>query len=225
MSEVSAAVASPRDRAISDVLFVVQIVCAVAMGTAQIALMLETVQGASITWFAFWFAFLLINLVLARDAHRVQASRVTRQTLAIYAVWSVVIGAALGVLLLSGDAAWNHVDSVTAAITLGGMAGAVAVARARGVPVADAYVRAAFAVLLKAVPQLTLAWNMWEFGGAGVSVWAVVTGHVLINARLWQVGYAMREAGWDRNRAGIAIGEAANELSWIVATVVWVLVR
>ena len=77
MSEVSAAVASPRDRAISDVLFVVQIVCAMAMGTAQIALMLETVQGASITWFAFWFAFLLINLVLGQltpDRGRIQVA-------------------------------------------------------------------------------------------------------------------------------------------------------
>ena len=42
--------------------------------------------------------------------------------------------------------------------------------------------------------------------------------------RLVQVWLSIREAGWDRNRLGIAIGEAANEASWIVATLVWVMV-
>lgn len=209
---------------IADVLFVVQIGCAVAMGTAQMLLLRETVEGASITWFAFWLAFLLINLALAVGAHRAQASRVTRQTVAIYAVWTFVVAAILLALLLADGTRWNHVDSWTAVVTLAGMAAAVAVGRARGLGVGDPMVRATFAVFLKAVPQLTLAWNMWLHGAAGVSVWAVITGHVLINARLWQVWYSIREAGWDRNRVGIAIGEAANEASWVVATVVWVLV-
>lgn len=76
----------------------------------------------------------------------------------------------------------------------------------------------------KAVPQLTLAWNIWLHGGAGISIVAFTVGHVTICTRLWQVWYSIREAGWDRNRIGIAVGEAANELSWIVTTAVWLMV-
>ena len=42
--------------------------------------------------------------------------------------------------------------------------------------------------------------------------------------RLGQLVFSIREAGWDRNRMGSLISEVANEGSWIVATVVWLLV-
>jgi hypothetical protein len=56
---------------------------------------------------------------------------------------------------------------------------------------------------------------------AAIGIWA---GHVTICMRIGQLVYAIREAGWDRYRRGSLISEVANEASWIVATVVWLLV-
>jgi len=32
---------------------------------------------------------------------------------------------------------------------------------------------------------------------------------------------AIREAGWDQNRAGSFLSEVTNELSWVVVTIAW----
>jgi hypothetical protein len=77
--DVNPATASPaRDRHIADALFVIQIVGATVFGVAQFSAMQTTVEGVSTTWFVFWLAVLLVNLVLAINAHGVKASRVKR---------------------------------------------------------------------------------------------------------------------------------------------------
>lgn len=213
-----------RERLLADCLFVIQVLCASAFGVAQYRTMQTSVEGVSTTWFLFWGVFLVVNLVLAVNAYRAFASRIAVQTVIIYAVWTLVCGAVLLELLLTEAARWTHVDEVTAVITVAGCICAVLIGRRRGLAMSDPLVRAGFAVFCKAVPQLTLAWNIWELGGAGISAVAFAVGHITICMRLWQVWLSIREAGWDRNRLGIAIGEAANEVSWIVATAVWLAV-
>lgn len=215
--------ARQRERRLADGLFWIQVLCALGFGFAQLAAMRQSIQGVSVTWIVLWLAFLVVNLVLAWSALRAHPDRLIRQTVVIYAVWSVVCAMNL-VYLLTAGVVWNRVDTVTAVITGGGIVAAIAVGRAYGVGASDPYVRAAFAVCCKAVPQLTLAWNISRDGGAGVAAYAILTGHLTIGLRLWQVWYSIRAAGWDRNRIGIAVGEAANEASWIVATVVWLAV-
>ena len=61
-------------------------------------------------------------------------------------------------------------------------------------------------------------------GGAGLAGAAVITGHITILPRLGQLWFSIKEAGWDRNRHGSALSELANEASWLVATLVWLLV-
>jgi len=222
MSSVVVEAALRRERRIADTLFWIQIVCALGFGLAQLLAMRNSIQGVSITWIALWFAFLVVNLVLATNALRAHPDRVIRQTVVIYAVWSVVCAVNL-VYLLGAGAVWNEIDTVTASITSAGVLGAIAVGLISGAGVGDPYVRATFAVFCKGVPQLTLAWNIWRHGGDGIAAYAFLTGHITIGLRLWQVVYSIRAAGWDRNRIGIAVGEAANELSWIVATAVWLL--
>ena len=224
MNARGAALGAARDRLIADALFVVQLLCASAFAVGQLYAMRRTVEGVSVTWIGLWVLFLLVNLVLAVNAYRAHASRISAQTVLIYAAWAAVCGLTLVMLLLAEATRWNHVDTVTAVITGTGMAGAIVIGRARGLAISDPMVRAAFAVFSKAVPQLTLAWNISLHGGGGISVVAFTVGHITICTRLWQVWYSIREAGWDRNRIGIAIGEAANELSWIVTTVAWVAV-
>ncbi len=213
--------APDRARLTADTLFVLQIFCACAFGVSQFLAMRDSVEGVSTTWFLFWVAFLIVNLVLAINAHRTYASRVSRQTVAIYALWTIVCSVNLVALLVTATARWNHVDTATALITGGGCLAAIFIGRCYALPISDPLVRASFAVFCKGVPQLTLAWNIWEYGGGGISIVAFTAGHVTICLRLWQVWLSIREAGWDRNRLGMAIGEAANEASWIVTTAVW----
>lgn len=226
MSATNAALdaALRRERRLADALFWIQVLCASGFGVAQLLAMRRSVEGVSITWIALWLAFLMVNLVLAVNALQQRPGRVIRQTVLIYAVWSIVCGMNLVYLLIAGGR-WSAVDTVTGAITAAGVAAAIVAGRISGVGVADPYVRAAFAVCCKAVPQLTLAWNIGRHGGEGIAAYAFVTGHLTIGLRLWQVAYSIREAGWDRNRIGIAVGEAANEISWIVATLVWLVVE
>ncbi|MBI4694689.1 MAG: hypothetical protein HY749_11785 [Gammaproteobacteria bacterium] len=214
----------PRDRLVADALFAVQLGCALLFGGSQALHMLHTTEGVSLSWFGFWEAFLLINFRLALRAHRAWPSRVTTQTVAVYALWTAIIGLDLAVMLVRGQARWTDIDTLTTLVAGAGVAVTIALARARRMTIADPIVRGWLAVFFKAVPQLTLAWNIARVGGGGLSPLGVVAGHVTICTRLGQLGLAIREAGFDRNRLGSALSEVANEASWIVATVVWLLV-
>ncbi len=211
-------------RGIADSLFAIQITCALIFGITQIARMLESTTGVSLTWFLFWAIFLGLNLLLALKAHQVQPSRVTAQTVATYATWSLVLAGALCVLLWRAMGAWQPVDTLNVLVSGIGIAGTLAVGRRHGAGLADPMVRGWLAVFFKATPQLTLAWHLAQVGGAGLAPFAILAGHITINIRLGQLYFSIREAGWDRNRIGSAVSEIANELSWVVATIVWLVV-
>jgi hypothetical protein len=106
-----------------------------------------------------------------------------------------------------------------------GIALVLAVGRLRGLGIADPLVRGWLAVFFKGTPQLTLAWHILQNGGEGLAPFAILSGHITINLRIGQLVFALREAGWDRNRLGSALSEVANELSWVVTTVAWFAVR
>jgi hypothetical protein len=70
---------------------------------------------------------------------------------------------------------------------------------------------------------LALAYKIFMQGGAGLATAAVITGHITILSRLGLLWFSIQEAGWDRNRRGSALSEVANEISWLVATLVWLV--
>lgn len=211
-------------KTIADSLFMLQVICSLLFGVSQLAQMSASTEGVSITWFAFWEIFLIINLRLAVNAHRNQPSRVTMQTIAVYALSTVIAAGCLGVLLWHGTAGWNPRDTLTTAITGVGIAMVLVYGRRQRLTLADPMVRGYLAVLFKCIPQLTLAYNIALVGGDGISSVGIVAGHVSICTRLGQLWFSLREAGWDRNRIGSMVSEVANEGSWIVATVAWLLV-
>lgn len=215
---------SQRQRWIADSLFAIQIGCALLFGGTQIARMLDTTEGVSLTWFLCWLIFLALNLLLSIKAHQVQPSRVTAQTVVTYATWSTMIAGTLGVLLWRSLGAWHLVDTLNVILSGLGIVATLAVGRRLGLGFADPMVRGWLAVFFKATPQLTLAWHLTQVGAAGLAPVAVLAGHVTINLRLGQLYFSIREAGWDRNRIGSVVSEIANELSWIVATGAWLLV-
>lgn len=208
---------------VGDVLFALQIFFALSMGFSQAWQMLHSTEGIILTWFAFWGFFLLINLKLSYQAHLVQPSRITRQTLIVYAIWTVIMSLNIAVFLWRDEALWKEVDSLTSWLAAAGIAVLFAVSIFKNLPLSDPILRGYLALIFKAMPQVTLAYSIWLDGGTGLSVVAVIVGHITICTRLGQIFLSVREASWDRNRIGSAISELGNEASMVVLTIAWLL--
>jgi hypothetical protein len=210
-------------RLTADALFGVQLLFTFIFGGSQFYRMLTTRQGVNLTWFVSWLIFLLLNLALCLRAHQNQPSRITLQTILSYAAWTVVVAADLAVMLWKGTHVWGETDTVTAIIVGLGVVLTVGLAYRLELGIVDPMVKGWLAVFFKAVPQFALAYKIFMMGGAGLAAAAVITGHITILSRLGQLWFSIKEAGWDRNRRGSALSELANELSWLVATAVWLV--
>lgn len=203
----------------------IQVACALLFGITQILQMLRSTEGVSLTWFLFWALFLAINLRLAVRAHQAYPTRLSRQTIVTYLTWCAALGGAMVVLLWRALGQWEDVDTLNVVVSSAGIAAVLAVGRTHGLGIGDPLVRGWLAVFFKGTPQLTLAWHILQHGGEGLAPFAILSGHITINLRIGQLLFGLREAGWDRNRMGSAISEVANEVSWVVATVAWLVVR
>ena len=214
---------SSHKKMIVDSLFGVQILCTFLFGGSQFIRMLTTSNGVSVSWFACWQVFLVLNLVLAIRAHFNQPSRVTFQTILSYVSWVTMVTLDLGVMVWKGTGIWNERDTATVVLATIGVIATIIIAKRKKLVINDPMVKGYLAVFFKAVPQLILAYNICLMGGAGLACIAVITGHITILTRLGQLWFSIREAGWDRNRVGSAVSEIANETSWIIVTIVWLV--
>jgi len=205
----------------ADLLFVLQIVLAVISGGSQFLRLLTTSQGVNVSWLASWLIFLVINLALTIRAHRSRPSRVTLQTVLTYGAWTTVIAADLGALLWLGRELWDVKDTVTVGLVGLGVVLVCFWAWRRGLGLIDPMVNAGFAMCFIGLPQLTLAYKIFTVGGAGLAGAMLLAGHIGILTRLGQLYFAIREAGWDRNRLAAALSELANETTWLLVTAAW----
>jgi len=214
---------SSQKKMFVDSLFGVQIICTFVFGGSQFLRMLTTSQGVSISWFACWQVFLVLNLVLAIRAHRNQSSRVTLQIIFSYVAWVTMVTLDLGVMFWKSTGTWNIRDTATVALATVGVVATLVVASRKKLTITDPMVKGYLAVFFKAVPQLIMAYNMFMVGSNGLSGIAIVTGHITVSTRLVQLWFSIKEAGRDRNRVGSALSEIANEGSWIIVTIVWLV--
>lgn len=205
----------------ADAFFFLQIVLSLVSGGSQFHRLLTTSQGVNVSWLASWLTYLLINLVLTIRAHRSQPSRVTLQTVLTYISWSTVIAACLALMLWTGQEVWDSIDTATTAVV--GLAVLVTwlTARRRGLGLGDPVVQGLIAVWFIGLPQVTLTYKIFTQGGAGLAGGMLLAGHIGILTRLGQFRFAIREAGWDRNRLGAALSEIANEATWVMVTLAW----
>jgi hypothetical protein len=51
----------------------------------------------------------------------------------------------------------------------------------------------------------------------------LLSSNICILIRLALLGFAITEAGWDRNRKGAAMSESANEITWLLVTLAWLI--
>jgi hypothetical protein len=210
-------------KTIADLLFVLQLCLALVSGGSEFLTLLRTSQGVNVSWLASWLAFLLINLTLTFRAHRSRPSRVTLQTVQTYAAWTTVIAACLGAMIWQGTELWDGKDTLTIVLVTSGLIITGFVAYRLGLGLADPLVHAAIAACFIGLPQLILTYKIFTVGGAGLAGLMLLAGHIGIGARLGQLWFAIREAGWDRNRQGAALSELANEGTWILVTLAWLV--
>lgn len=214
---------SDRTKRVADILFVIQIMGAVIFCGAYFVRSLSDVTGSSLIQFGLVATFLLFHLALGLGAHRASPSRTSRQTIATYAVWLVLIVAIIVAAGTNPAYIWTEKETtqLTTAITLSGLVVLLVVGSRKRF--SDPMIKAFFAIAYKSVPQILLAWKFLAEGASGTPVVSVVVGHLTIIIRLGQIYFLVKEAGWDRNRVWLAISETANELSWVVATIAWVI--
>ncbi len=207
----------------ADTLFAVQIGCTIISGGSEFLRLLTTSQGVNLSWLASWLAFLSINLTLTIRAHLQQPSRVTLQTVLSYGLWTLMIAACLGAMLWRGTDLWDAKDTLTAILVGSGVMLTGLRVWWRRLKISDPLVNAGFAVCFIGLPQLTLAYKIFTVGGEGMAGLMVLAGHIGILTRLGQLWFAIREAGWERDRQGAALGELANEGTWILVTLAWLV--
>jgi hypothetical protein len=207
----------------ADAFFALQLVLALISGGSEFIRLLSTAQGVNSSWLASWLAFLLLNLGLTIRGHRHQPSRVTLQAVLTYAAWTTVIAACLGAMLWKGQDLWDAKDTVTALVVGAGLVLVWLWSRWRDLRLADPMVHAGFAACFIGLPQLTLAYKIFTVGGAGMAGLMLLAGHIGICTRLGQLWFTIREAGWDRHRRAAALGELANELTWVLVTLAWLV--
>ncbi len=212
---------SSKKKLIADLLFGVQIIGAFVLCGSQFFRLLETTQGQLLSMFLVMEAYLCLHLMLAVGAHRAQPSRVTRQTLWTYVMWLAFIGSNIVAIFLNGSYEWSQNDTRTAALALLGTVLVFAVMKLRHIRLQDPMLKSFLAMLFKAVPQFIMAFEVALRGGAGVPAAAVIAGNITILVRIGQIWFAIREAGWDRNRVWLCISETMNEVSWATVSVVW----
>ena len=208
----------------ADLLFGVQIIGATIFCGAYAWRSLSDITGSSIAQFSLVAAFLIFQLVLSLGAHSASPSRSTRQALATYLIWLVLISVMILAAGTNPTYRWNEKDDATliTAIALTGIVILITVVKRK--KFADPMIKAYFAIAYKSVPQVMLAWKFMAEGATGTPGLSVIVGHATIIIRLGQIYFMVREAGWDRNRLWLAISESLNELSWVVATIAWLYV-
>jgi hypothetical protein len=205
----------------ADSLFLAQIGLALVFGGSEFLRLLNTSQGIPLFWLASWLAFLLINLVLTIRAYITCPSRVTLQAVSCYALWTVIIASDLVVLFVKGTDIWRAADTITAMIVAAGIAAILLWGRRRGHGLGGPIVHGYLGILFIGIPQITLAYTIFQEGGQGLAGAALLASNFSILIRLGLLGFAIAEAGWDLNRKGAALSESANEISWLLVTLAW----
>jgi hypothetical protein len=126
-------------------------------------------------------------------------------------------------MLWTAQDLWDAKDTVTSLVVGAGLALVWLWAWRRHLGLADPMVHAGFAVCFIGLPQLTLAYKIFTVGGAGMAGLMLLAGHIGICTRLGQLWFTIREAGWDRPRKAAAVGELANEITWLLVTLAWLV--
>lgn len=212
---------SQKKRAISDLLFWIQVVLACVFSVTLFIRLLQDTTGQSLSMHVAMLGFLLLNLCLAFGAYRATPNRINRQTVIIYMLWSVFITCHTAAIIWSNDYCWSKNDNITSFMAAMGAVLIFGICLIRGVGLNDPMPKGLLAIALKAMPQFMMAFKVASVGGAGIPMLVVIVGNLTIWTRIGQIWFAIREVGWSRNLNWLLASETANGISWAAVSLVW----
>lgn len=201
----------------------VQVICALVFAIPYFFRLLVDVKGVVIVQIGLTIAYVAFHLALAVGANRVQSSRATLQVIGMYCLWFVLMIPIICAVIFNDAYRWSIQDTTTLVMALLATSVILLIGKSVGLTIADPRIKALLAITYKAAPQVLMAWKVWVEGGSSIPAISVYAGHVTITTRLAQIYLMVQEAGWDRNRVWLAISEAANELSWVIVTIAWLM--
>lgn len=208
----------------ADVLFALQTVLMIFFVTGQAQRMTQSVEGISPTWLIFGELFCVINATLALLGWRSTPSRATLQLLITHTGWTLGIGLLIALLAVRFDeVGWGWYDSLASICVAIGAAIILAIATRRKLSLTDPMIRGWLAAIFRGIPHAAMAYKIFLVSGGGIAPLTIWIAHMTTLIRIGQLGFAVREAGWDRARRGMAIAEGGNELTWMLVTIIWLV--
>lgn len=202
-------------------LFYFQLILGIIFGVSQIEHMINnSTQGLSLSMFVFAFLFVSINLTLGIGAHRVRASAVTKQILIILIIGVIVYFLFSLILAIKAEVIWDKNDTITTIIVIIFSLVNFLYSRYKKLNFFDPLIKGNYSLIFKSIPQLFLAYKISQNGGSGLGIIFIISFHALTLARIFQIFQSIAEAGWDKNRIGLAVSEIGNEITWTIVTIV-----
>ncbi len=209
-------------------LFWIQMGLMAAFGWFQLEKLATSDKGTSLTWILCWQGFVFINLLLTLRSWRNKPDSDKVRLVAVYCGWAMVGIVWFSVMLYKGTASWNNFDNFNLGFCILGTIAAFVYGHRRGLngitPIlADARVRGLLAVIYKSVPQTTMAAQLLLGVPVLVAGLTVCIGHITVLLRVIQTLLALRKDSKDTDLIATVSSEIANEISWLIFTIVWFL--
>jgi len=177
-------------------------------------------EGLNLAIFTIFMAYITLSLSLSISAYKLHPNKERKQTIIIFVQWLVYIGLIL--ILGLRHIIWSRGDTIVSISVL--LLSAVTVIYYKGFN--DPYGKGLLNVWCKGMPQLWLAYTIYEAGGgSGLPFITLIAGHLTSIPRLATVTLNGFRDGWDKPTIGLVLGESANVATWTVVTIVWALFK
>lgn len=212
---------SSKKKIIADLLFVAQLFLLLLVSGSSFLRIIKTTAGQSLSAFIFMEAFQFLQFLLAIGAYRAQSSRVVKQTLFAYLFNLTFLGSNIVAFFINGNYCWGSNDNWASTCVLISITVVFLLVTIYKLSFKDPMIKSLLAIAFKSLPQFIMVFKVIQEGGAGIPFLAVVSGNTLILLRLWQIWFAIRESGADKNRRWLFISEVFNEASWAAVSIAW----
>ena len=169
----------------TDLMAIIGVVCAAWFCIAQIKQAFVSVEGVSLAQLVAFTGSMILGWWLAYNSRKQQPGRIISQQIAQFATWTTLGLIWVGVLVFEiEEYSWTPFDTVVLTCAIVGFAGSVSWARHHKRPLSHPAIKAWISISLKSMPQLFLAYLIFQEGGGGWKTSTVFAGHVSITMRL-----------------------------------------
>ena len=175
--------------------------------------------GLTLAMWAIFMGYLFISLSLAVMAWKEKKEKIRLYTVIIFGQWCIFISVLF--LMCVKSVHWSSGDTLVCILVV---ILSVITIELKGLK--DPISRGWMAVWCKGIPQLWMAYTMWTAQSAEwLPAISLLATNLTAIPRLVQVAIQGISGGWDRPTKSLMLGETSNVATWLVVTLVWILLR